>query len=445
MLDPTDTIAAVATAPGGGVGIVRLSGPASWAIALDHLLPRPRRVEVRRVYHGWWTDARGDRVDEALVTFFRGPKSYTGEDVVEVSVHGGALTLRRTVEVCWAAGARAAQPGEFTRRAFESGRLDLTQAEAVADLVAARSDRALAQARLLLAGALGDAAQDARRRTLALLAQVEAAIDFVEEDLDVLDAPRLGEQATALAQELAALAATSRRGRLLREGARLSLAGPPNAGKSSLFNALCGHDRAIVTPHAGTTRDVLEETIDVRGVPAVLADTAGLRDTADPVESVGVDRARRHVEASDLVIYLHDGATEPGESSALAFETPPGVPVVEVTSKVDLPHAHVRPGTLGVSVVTGEGLDELLDRVARDLGVLDGDSGLVVTRERHRAALDEAARALHAAAEGLSHQAPLELVALDLRESLEALGTLVGETTPEDVLGEIFSTFCVGK
>jgi len=276
-------------------------------------------------------------------------------------------------------------------------------------------------------------------------AQVEAAIDFVEEDLDVLDAPRLGEQATALAQELAALAATSRRGRLLREGARLSLAGPPNAGKSSLFNALCGHDRAIVTPHAGTTRDVLEETIDVRGVPAVLADTAGLRDTADPVESVGVDRARRHVEASDLVIYLHDGATEPGESSALAFETPPGVPVVEVTSKVDLPHAHVRPGTLGVSVVTGEGLDELLDRVARDLGVLDGDSGLVVTRERHRAALDEAARALHAAAEGLSHQAPLELVALDLRESLEALGTLVGETTPEDVLGEIFSTFCVGK
>lgn len=445
MPEPLDTIAAVATAPGGGLGVVRLSGPEAWTIAARHLAPAPAVVRARRVYHGWWTDDAGERVDEALVTFFAGPKSYTGEDVVEVSVHGGALTLRRTVEVCWRDGARPAGPGEFTRRAFHNGRLDLTQAEAVADLVSARSDRALAQARLHLTGGLGEAAGRARRQALALLAAVEAAIDFVEEDLDALDDLQVGERAAALGEELEALAATSGRGRLLREGARVSLAGPPNAGKSSLFNALCGHERAIVTPHAGTTRDVLEETIDVAGVPTVLADTAGLRATEDPVESVGVDRALRHVDASDLVIYVNDGATNSAGPDALAFARPVGTPVVEVTSKVDLPNAHARPGTVGVSARTGEGLERLLERVASELGVLEGDGGLVVTRERHRAALEDAARALREASAGLAGGAPLELIAVDLRDALESLGDLVGETTTEEVLGEIFSTFCVGK
>ncbi len=432
-----DTIAAIATAAGGGVGILRLSGPGAIALGRRHFRALRGEAKPRLMVHGWWRDEAGERVDEGLGVIFPGPASYTGEDVVEVHLHGGALGLRRALEVALDAGARLAEPGEFTRRAFLSGRMDLTRAEAVADLIAARTDRALAQARGLLAGRLYERAMDARERLLRLRARVEVQIDFVEEDLPEIDLLGLAGEAEALGEELAALAATWAQGRLVREGARVVLIGGPNAGKSSLFNALCAADRAIVTEIAGTTRDTLEETLDLEGIPVVLIDTAGLREDPGRVEQIGIERARREVGRADLVVHLAGG--EGGGSAA-----PHGA--LRVTSRCDRADVHPAPETLAVSAVTGEGLRELRLAIATALGASGADpSALMITHERHHRALLSCAESLEEVAEGLRGARELELVAVDLQEAMDALASLVGLITLEDVLDRLFSEFCIGK
>ncbi|MDP6942898.1 MAG: tRNA uridine-5-carboxymethylaminomethyl(34) synthesis GTPase MnmE [Myxococcota bacterium] len=436
MIPRQDTIAAIATAAGGGIGVIRLSGPDAITIAGAHFTGLSTPIEPRRAYHGWWHDEAGSELDEGLLIVMPGPNSYTGEDVVEVQLHGGALGLERAVEVCYRAGARPAEPGEFTRRAFINGRMDLTRAEAIADLVDARTDRALETARSHLRGDLETSCLAMRERVLNLRARLEVQIDFVEEDVPVIDPTELATEAHAIAGELREIAGTFDEGRLWRQGARVVLAGPPNAGKSSLFNALCGHDRAIVTSAPGTTRDTLEATVDMLGIPVVLVDTAGLRDTTDPIEIEGVHRAQRAQDEADLILTLGDE----GELHAS-----PGRPRLDVASKSDLGHP-CPEGAWAVSALTGEGLDDLVVAIVERLGGRAAGGGrLVITRARHQAALLRASGGLEAAAEGLFAGRPPELVAVDVSEATDALGELVGLTTIEDVLDRLFGAFCIGK
>ncbi len=441
MSELDDTIAAVATAVGGGVGIIRLSGPAALAVARAHFPSLPHRATPRRLYHGFFRDADGADLDEGLAVFMPGPRSYTGEDVVELHLHGGALSLRRCLEVVLAAGVRGADPGEFTRRAFMNGRMDLTRAEAVADLVSARTDRALAVARDHLSGRLETVAAEAKERIMGLQARIEVAIDFVDDDVPVQDAIALADEAREIGASLERLAQTYERGRLWREGARVALAGRPNAGKSSLFNAWCRRDRAIVTPTPGTTRDTLEETVDLDGVPVVLIDTAGLRDTDEPVEAAGIARAEAAMAAADLVVYL----VAPGDPEPPAPDPhKPGTPTLVVASKSDL--AAPGEGRLAVSAATGEGLDALATAVVARLGGAEADSGeLVIARQRHRVALERAAAALGDASDALRTGAPFELASVDVREAAMALGELLGQGTIEEVLDRLFASFCIGK
>lgn len=439
--DVVTTIAALATAAGGGVGILRLSGPRAIPIALSHMRGLGADVAVtspRQLLVGVFHDGAGHDLDHGMAVVFPAPRSMTGEDVAELHLHGGALHLRRCLDVLYAAGARPAEPGEFLRRAFLHGQIDLTRAEAIADLITAQTDRALGQARAHLAGGLYARAMAARAELITFRAELEARIDFPDEDLPALDPAKLVARMRAEAAALGALAGTYRTGHWVRDGARVVLAGPPNAGKSSLFNALCQADRAIVTPIPGTTRDTLEETLDVHGIPVVLIDTAGLHATEDPIETLGIARTERAVAGADLVLRL----VPPGD----AAPSPEGAgraPELVVYSKRDVwPQV---PAGLAISVATGEGLDELLTAIADALGARVSDEGLTIARDRQRIALEAADEALTRAADAVTRGEPPELAAVDLQDTLDALAELVGLTSIEDVLDRLFATFCIGK
>ena len=435
MIPHEDTIVAIATAAGGGVGIIRLSGSDALSITKAHFRGLPERAQARYAYHGWWLNQDGEALDEGLVLLMPGPHSFTGEDVAELHLHGGALNLRHAMEVCVQAGARPAEPGEFSRRAFLNGRIDLTRAEAISDVIAAQTDQALGAARAQLKGALAERCLSFRREIIDLRARLEVTIDFVEEDVPVIDPQELKSEADAISRELLELAGTFSQGRLWQEGARVVLTGPPNAGKSSLFNALCGQERAIVTPSPGTTRDTLEATIDVLGVPLILIDTAGMRETEDPIEAEGVERAHKALVDADLVLHLLEEGQHPDETASGLF----------VASKADI-RAEVPRGSIAVSAMNGQGLEALQEAIVERLGGrAEGGGRLVITRARHHAALIRAAQCLRAAAEALESNQPAELVAVDVAEASDALGDIVGITTIEDVLDRLFGSFCIGK
>jgi len=429
-----DTIFAQASGAGtAALAVLRLSGPAAGTIlrALAGTLPPPRRAVLRRL-----RDAGGTVLDHALVLWLPGPASYAGEDTAELHLHGGRAVVAAVTEALLAAGARPAEAGEFTRRAFLNGKLDLVEAEAVADLVAAETEAQRRQALRQLEGALGDLYRGWSERLLVLMAREEALIDFPDEDLPAEIAAEAAAERDALAGAIAAHLADGRRGERLREGLVFAIAGPPNVGKSSLMNALAERDVAIVAATPGTTRDALEARVVLGGVPVTLVDTAGLRATADPIEAEGVRRARARAGAADLVIAMAtagDG-NEPPEGSA-------GAAAIRVANKTDLCGA-VPPGAIGLSLRTGAGMAELrsaLDAAARRLTGQFGPPPL--TRARHRAALMEAAAALARA-----EVAPLaELRAEDLRQALRALGRITGAVGVEDVLDRIFAAFCIGK
>jgi tRNA modification GTPase len=452
----TDTIAAVATPVGeGGIGIVRLSG--SDALPILRRLFRPHQgsdqYRPQQMRYGRLVDQHDVTVDEGLAVYFRAPHSYTREDVVEIHGHGGALTLRRALELVLAQGARLAEPGEFTLRAFLNGRIDLAQAEATLDLIQARTQTGLHLALDQLGGRLSREIKAARDELLGSLAYVTALVDFPEDD--VPDAEVLAPLRQALAT-VERLYHSADQGVIFRYGARAVLVGRPNAGKSSLLNALLQVDRAIVTPVAGTTRDTLEETANLGGVPVVLIDTAGITDTDDPVERIGVERSRRALDAADLLLLVLD-RSEPLTAQDRTIARLTGhKPTVLVLNKVDQPalldpapiletHPLIR-ATVEVSAETGSGINELAGAVAQTLLAGSPLTGVaLVTNPRHRDALERAAGEVRDALSGLEIGLPIDLVAVHLTVAVQALGEITGETVGEDLLNEIFSRFCIGK
>jgi len=450
---PTDTICALATPPGtGGVGIVRISGPlaADVARALAGHLPRPRRAELTE-----WRDADGEVIDSGLSLYFPGPRSFTGEDVLELQGHGGLFVLQRLLQRTVALGCRLARPGEFTERAFLNDKLDLVQAEAIADLIESGSEAAARAAQRSLQGVFSNEVHALQEQLTALRVFVEAAIDFPDEEIDFLAESDVAERLVRLGAQVGRVLLQARQGRLLRDGILLAIVGPPNAGKSSLLNALSGQDSAIVTDIPGTTRDVLRERIDIEGIPVHLADTAGIRDTEDAIEAEGVRRALRAVAEADLVLVVEDATGEAQAARALAARLPEGPPRLRVVNKVDLLSAAERrpyadqPGCLLISARSGEGLDALRRSVRDLVGAGPGDRATVggefSARQRHVDALRRAAAHIDAGAAIMASTRAGELLAEELRLAQQQLGEITGEMASDDLLGQIFSSFCIGK
>ena len=463
-LSTDDTIVAIATPPGqGGVGIVRLSGPHAWAIG-QHLFVRqqPGNIRSHQLMYGQIIDpATKLALDDGLIAFMRAPHSYTGDDVAEINAHGSPLILQRIVEAALAQGARAAEPGEMTLRAFLHGRIDLAQAEAVADLIAANSDAAARQAMSQLAGQLSQEVQRARIAIMRVLAPIEASIDFPEEEVPTPDRAELAATLTSAEMVVTTLLAGAEQGRIAREGVRCVITGRPNVGKSRLLNHLLRTERAIVTAIAGTTRDTIEETALLGGVAFHLIDTAGIADTADPIERIGIARSRDAMAGADLALLVLDRATPLTESDRqiarelvdLGFGTAHR-PLLMILNKSDLPVALTNKAlqdlptapTIMTSLVTAEGLAQLEDlMVTSALGGAANESAALVARARHREALRAASAALAAAQTTLRDGLPLDLVAEDLHDALHSLGLITGESVTEDLLSSIFSEFCIGK
>jgi tRNA modification GTPase len=438
----SDTIAAIATPPGeGAIAMVRISGPDVAPILARIFQSSAKTVAARQATFGKIYD--GDEVlDQVLVTTFRAPASFTGEDMAEITCHGGILLAARILENVLRSGARAADAGEFSQRAFFNGKIDLTRAEAIMDIISARTAPALRAAAHQLEGRLGKEILALRDTVLEVVAHIEAWIDFPEEGIDPATGRHLLAKINAAIERTERLLSTADEGRVLREGIRVAIVGLPNAGKSSLLNRLLGMDRAIVSEVPGTTRDTIEESACLRGILFRLTDTAGLRETNDPVEQEGVARSGRAMESADLVLHIFD-----------ASATKPPAPLhdreILVANKSDLiPSGSTKhTGAIAVSSLTGEGFDALLDAMTNAKGSKHAGTGdsLAAINARHKVLLESAATSLHAAAELVQTNAPPELAAVELRASLDALGRIVGATDTEDILGEIFSRFCIGK
>jgi len=465
-----DTIAAIATPPGmGGIGIIRVSGPEAFTL-VEAIFRRPGMNGQRKslppshqlTYGQIIVPESGEVLDEALVAFMRAPHTYTREDVVEINCHGSPLLLQRVLELVLAHGARQANPGEMTLRAFLNGRIDLAQAEAVMDLIQARTDSALRLAARQLQGQVSTEIQHARAAVLGVLAQIEASIDFPEEEVPTPTMADLEPEIAAARAQVGALLASADRGRIYRDGVSVVIVGRPNVGKSSLLNALLRTDRAIVTPFAGTTRDTIEELANIRGIPVRLTDTAGITETSDPVEAIGIQRSRQAIAAGDLVLLMCDGS-EPFTSAdaAICDELAAqgyGVasrPLITVVNKSDLPamlevniltNRWPAAPLVHTSLLTGAGLDMLEEQIVTLTagGELTAET-VLVTSARHRAALCRAWDHLGAASATLAQGLPLDFVAIDLHAAVDTLGEITGETASEELLETIFHKFCIGK
>ena len=469
-----DPIVAIATAPGrGAVGIVRVSGRALGALVQALC---GRTLKAREATYLPFRDAQGEAIDQGLALYFPAPHSYTGEDVLELQAHGGQVVLQLLLARCLEAGAasdaatgqvclpglRVAQPGEFTERAFLNDKIDLAQAEAIADLIDASTEAAARSASRSLTGAFSAEIHGLRDALIHLRMLVEATLDFPEEEIDFLRKADAHGQLSLLQQTLASVMQRVRQGALLREGIKVVIAGQPNAGKSSLLNALAGAELAIVTPIAGTTRDKVQQTIQIEGVPLHIIDTAGLRESSDEVERIGIARAWDEIEGADAVLFLHDLerldtpeyiAAEASVESAIARKLPKNVPVIDVWNKLDSApaafpkgaHTAARPG-VRLSARTGAGLDELRRILLDVAGWQSAPEGIYIARARHVQALRSVREHLDEAASQLSAQGPaLDLLAEELRLAQNALSAITGEFTSDDLLGVIFSSFCIGK
>lgn len=443
-----ETIAAIATPPGeGALAVIRISGEKALEVsdAVFRAVKRPSLAEERRVLFGRIVDAKGAVLDEVLLTVFRNPRSYTGEDLVEISGHGGPVVTSRVLAAVLTAGARMARPGEFTERAFHNGKLDLTQAEAVMDLIHAQTDRAAKAAAGQLEGHLGLEINALRSQLLETVAHLEAFIDFPEEGIDPESGEVLRKRMESVRAHLDKLLATANEGRLLREGITLALCGAPNAGKSSLLNRLLGMDRAIVSEIAGTTRDTIEECASLGGYPFRVIDTAGLRETEDPVEREGVERARRAAEAADLRIHLVD-ATEQDLPSTLFTDE------LLVFNKIDLVSERgAFSKGIPISCRTGEGIEALVTAILTKAtgrspsAFTEAAPDVSAINTRHCDSLQKARGHLSTAIALLESGEPPELVAVELRTALGDVGEIVGDAGTEEILGKIFSSFCIGK
>ncbi len=460
MADNLDTICAVATPPGtGGLGIVRISGPRVPDISKTLLgsLPEPRQAVLAS-----FTDEGGAVIDSGIVLYFAAPHSFTGEHVLELQGHGGLFILQQVMKRVLELGARAARPGEFSERAFLNDKMDLVQAEAIADLIDSGSDAAARAAQRSLQGEFSDRIHQLQEELTSLRVFVEAAIDFPDEEIDFLAESDILERVHKTSQHLSGLLTGARQGRLLRDGIVLAIIGRPNAGKSSLLNALSGQESAIVTDIPGTTRDVLREQIDIDGIPVHLADTAGIRETTDMIEAEGVRRARQTLESADIVLLVNDssagltGPTDDGSPNGrkpeadLRAELPDGVTCIVVENKADLLPGDGLTNEAGGDVVwisakTGQGIDLLRQKICAAVGASDRSEGSFSARQRHIDALKRAKKHLLAGHRAMEVSEAGELLAEELRLAQQSLGEITGELLPDDLLGEIFSSFCIGK
>lgn len=457
-IDNKDTIVAVATAPGrGGIGVIRLSGPEAKPIAEKMARPGLELIP-RHAHYSSLFDETGEELDQGLVLFFPAPNSFTGEDVVELQGHGGPVLLDELVRVAVSLGARPARPGEFSLRAFLNDRMDLTQAEAIADLIDAGTGAAARAAMHSLQGAFSREVNQLVEALIQLRLYVEAAIDFPEEEIDFLSDGKVLADLKAVQQQLEQVLIEARQGQLLRDGMTVVIAGRPNAGKSSLLNALSGTDSAIVTDIAGTTRDVLRETIQLDGMPLNVVDTAGLRESPDVVEQEGIRRAWQAIQEADRLLVVVDVSTLSDLPASLSDLLPDqeaalgklDVPVTLILNKSDLGTV---PAVLDsspwpvypVSATRGDGLDQLRDHLKQAAGFQSEHDSRFSARRRHLVALEQAAQALDHGHEQLTGQGAGELLAEDLRAAQQALEEITGAFTADDLLGRIFSSFCIGK
>ena len=450
----TETIAAIATAAGrAGVGVIRVSGSKVPALAEALLgkLPTPR-LAVRALFR----DRDGAAIDDGLALYFAAPKSFTGEHVLELQGHGGPVVLDRLLRRCVELGARLARPGEFSERAFLNDKLDLAQAEAIADLIDASSETAARLAMRSLSGEFSRRVHALVEQLIHLRMYVEAAIDFPEEEIDFLSDGKVAADVAALQKNLAELLSASKQGQVLREGIKVVIAGKPNAGKSSLLNALSGKDSAIVTHIPGTTRDVLRELITVDGLPIHLLDTAGLRDSDDPVEQIGIERARSEMRDADALLLVVDSSdsqqTDPAQLWPLAEPLPVAHnKITVIQNKADLSQlpigAHPEHGAtvIALSAQSGAGLPVLRERLKQLAGIVSPEEGLFMARRRHLDALEQAQALIDHGAAQLQQRRAGELLAEDLRVAQQALNSITGEFNADDLLGKIFSSFCIGK
>lgn len=458
-----DTIAAIATAQGeAGIGIIRISGPE----ALEKTLPlfvtttgkKKESLEHRRMIHGRIHHPETfEPIDEVLLVYMKAPQTYTREDVVEIQCHGGTVSLRRIMSLLLSRGIRAAERGEFTKRAFLNGRLDLTQAEAVMDLISARTERSHQAALDQLEGFLSKKVRQLRHQMLTLLAEMEVSIDFSEEeDVEVDTYEGFMDKTQRLIDHLASLIDSAQTGKILREGIKTVIVGKPNVGKSSLLNALLKETRAIVTDIPGTTRDAIEEHLNLRGIPMVLMDTAGIRETEDLVERLGVERTRQLFQKADLVMLLLDASTHVSQEDQTILQMIQEKKALIIINKTDLepkldvqelPEWIDRRQLLRISLLEEEGLDELEEALTRMIfqGNTQASEKEMVTNVRHQQALETAREALEDGKRALAQQLPLDFVQVDYQAAMDALGEIIGETIREDLVDYIFSHFCIGK
>jgi len=455
-----ETICAIATAMGeGSIGIIRISGEAALGIG-DALFRSPRGVLISQLpsFHaayGHIQDSFGETVDECLVMPMRGPKTYTCEDVLEIHCHGSLASLQRILSLVVAHGARLAEPGEFTKRAFLNGRIDLAQAEAVMEIIRARTDLSLKAAVSQLRGSLSQPIRQLREELVAMIAQLEAAIDFPEEDIEDLAVAEVGRRVADSIRRLTSLTESARFGRLLREGVHTVIAGRPNVGKSSLLNALLREARAIVTDIPGTTRDIIEEQVHIKGIPLRIVDTAGIRDTADVVEKLGVERSCQQLADADLVLVMLDASAPLSSADRQILALVNDKPALVILNKSDLPVqltmaeiGALLPGKeiLQASAVTGTGLEELEEKLYTMItsGAVERE-GAFIASARQAEQLRAAAAALQAAREACEAYMPPDMVVIDLRQAWHSLGEVIGEAMTDDLLSQIFSRFCIGK
>lgn len=453
-----DTIAAISTPLGeAGLAVVRLSGPKAiqmanaWFEPIGRESSKPIDAPSHTLHYGR-IQRDGRVIDEVMLAILRAPRTFTREDMVEITCHGGILVTKLVLDAILSHGARLAQPGEFTKRAFINGRIDLTQAEAVADLIHSRTELSLAAAHEQLSGKLSARIQILRNDLLSILAHVEAHIDFPEEDIAPATKEQLANNIDKAIQFMRSLLATAREGRILRRGIRVAIVGKPNAGKSSLLNQLLGHDRAIVSPIAGTTRDTIEETANIRGIPVVFIDTAGLRHSHDPIEKEGVRRSKQTMDQAELILHVFDQSEPVSVADTDCLADFASKPRLLILNKSDLPARLILPGNVQhiavtVSCNTGSGIEVLKDKIKATVwsGDIKNEMHDVMINSRHQEALERAAHGAEHTLATLRDNAPLELTAMELRIAVNAVGEIVGQTTTEDLLDTIFSQFCIGK
>ncbi len=459
--DSCETIAAISTAIGeGGIGIVRISGPRTFEIAEKIFKPRINKslfeFKNRTLYLGDIVDSNNEIIDEVLLAIFKAPHTYTREDMVEINCHGGLVAQKRILALVLDNGARLAEPGEFTKRAFLNGRIDLSQAEAVIDIIRAKTDRALAVANRRLTGEFSEKISKIRSNLLNVIAHIEANIDFPEDDIPEAEPEYISQEINDALKMVEDLLRSAGSGRILREGLSTLILGNTNVGKSSLLNALLQEERAIVTDIPGTTRDIIEEYINIHGIPIKIIDTAGIRQTTDEVEKIGINRAMKHLQEAELVLLMIDVSRKLTDDDKRLIELVGDKTTITVINKVDLPVAvdeyeieKLVPEAkiVKVSALKQEGIDELktviYDTITEKMGFID--EGLIVASERQRRILEESREFLESALCAMAEGVPIEMVEIDIRDAWEKLGEITGDKVSEDIINTIFQKFCIGK